>query len=251
MIQQMQWMDGAWWPATMFLTQVPGSMNLTTEPDLDFDITKSLTFQGLPILDFSASSDGMSLYIDATGRSINSKGNVTLMAEGLSDRLSVKPTESFGLNIRSGGDGVDRLYFRASDIPTYPPVTLDEMEALGEGLKSATIQIHEIGRFTPELPGYQLIEVSDVQGGRVIISARVSAEVSGINADLRGVMLDAQITEGIPSGTTLGVNGFASDLSLLNKVPGLSGSTSHWMAVEPVSSGILTVIATIGGGSDG
>ena len=75
--------------------------------------------------------------------------------------------------------------------------------------------------------------------------------MSGINADLRGVMLDAQITEGIPSGTTLGVNGFASDLSLLNKVPGLSGSTSHWMAVEPVSSGILTVIATIGGGSDG
>ena len=251
MIQQMQWMDKAWWPATMFLTQVPGSMNLTTEPDLDFDITKSLTFQGLPILDFSASSDGMSLYIDATGRSINSKGNVTLMAEGLSDRLSVKPTESFGLNIRSGGDGVDRLYFRASDIPTYPPVTLDEMEALGEGLKSATIQIHEIGRFTPELPGYQLIEVSDVQGGRIIISARVSAELSGINADLRGVMLDAQITEGIPSGTTLGVNGFASDLSLLNKIPGLSGSTSHWMAVEPVSSGILTVIATIGGGSDG
>jgi hypothetical protein len=247
MIQQMQWMEGLWWPATMFLTQVPGSMNLTTEPDLNFDITKNLAFQGMPILDFSASSEGMSLYIEAQGRAINSKGDVVLLAEGLSDRLSIKPTASFGLNIRSSGDGVDRLYFRATDIPTIPPVVLEQMEALGENLKSANIQIHEFGRVTVMIPGYQLIEVSDVQGGRIIISARASAEVNGVDVDLRGVMLDAQITGGIPSGTTLGVNGFASDLSLLNMVPGFSGSTSHWMAPEPVSSGIFTVIATLGG----
>ena len=247
MIQQMQWMDGNWWPATMFLTQVPGSMNLTTEPDLNFDITENLAFQGMPILDFSASSEGMSLYIEAQGRAINSKGDIVLLAEGLSDRLSIKPTESFGLNIRSSGDGVDRLYFRASDVPTLPPVVLEQIEALGENLKSANIQIHEFGRVTVMIPGYQLIEISDVQGGRIIISARASAEVNGIDVDLRGVMLDAQITGGIPSGTTLGVNGFASDLSLLNMIPGFSGSTSHWMAPEPVSSGILTAIATLGG----
>ena len=247
MIQQMQWMDGSWWPATMFLTQVPGSMNLTTEPDLNFDITQNLAFQGMPILDFSASSEGMSLYIEARGRAINSKGDVVLMAEGLSDRLSIKPTKSFGLNIRSSGDGVDRLYFRATDIPTIPPVVLEQMEALGENLKSANIQIHEFGRVTVMIPGYQLIEVSDVQGGRIIISARATAEVNGIDVDLRGVMLDAQVTGGIPSGTTLGVNGFASDLSLLNMIPGFTGSTSHWMAPEPVSSGILTFIATLGG----
>lgn len=247
MIQQMQWMEGSWWPATMFLTQVPGSMNLTTEPDLNFDITQNLAFQGMPILDFSASSEGMSLYIEARGRAINSKGDVVLMAEGLSDRLSIKPTKSFGLNIRSSGDGVDRLYFRATDIPTIPPVVLEQMEALGENLKSANIQIHEFGRMTVMIPGYQLIEVSDVQGGRIIISARATAEVNGIDVDLRGVILDAQVTGGIPSGTTLGVNGFASDLSLLNMIPGFSGSTSHWMAPEPVSSGILTVIATLGG----
>ena len=247
MIQQMQWMEGSWWPATMFLTQVPGSMNLTTEPDLNFDITQNLAFQGMPILDFSASSEGMSLYIEARGRAINSKGDVVLMAEGLSDRLSIKPTKSFGLNIRSSGDGVDRLYFRATDIPTIPPVVLEQMEALGENLKSANIQIHEFGRMTVMIPGYQLIEVSDVQGGRIIISARATAEVNGIDVDLRGVMLDAQVTGGIPSGTTLGVNGFASDLSLLNMIPGFSGSTSHWMAPEPVSSGILTVIATLEG----
>lgn len=247
MIQQMQWMEGSWWPATMFLTQVPGSMNLTTEPDLNFDITQNLAFQGMPILDFSASSEGMSLYIEARGRAINSKGDVVLMAEGLSDRLSIKPTKSFGLNIRSSGDGVDRLYFRATDIPTIPPVVLEQMEALGENLKSANIQIHEFGRMTVMIPGYQLIEVSDVQGGRIIISARATAEVNGIDVDLRGVMLDAQVTGGIPSGTTLGVNGFASDLSLLNMIPGFSGSTSHWVAPEPVSSGILTVIATLEG----
>lgn len=247
MIQQMQWLEGSWWPATLFLTQVPGSMNLTTEPDLNFDITRNLAFQGMPILDFSASSEGMSLYIEAQGRAINSKGDIVLLAEGLADRLSIKPTASYGLNIRSSGDGVDRLYFRANDMPTLPPVKLDQIEAMGENLKSANIQIHEFGRVTVMIPGYQLIEVSDVQGGRIIISARASAEVNGIEVDLRGVVLDAQITGGIPSGTTFGVNGFASDLSLLNKIPGFSGSTSHWMAPEPMSSGILTVVATLGG----
>ena len=231
----------------MFLTEIPGSMNLTTEPDLNFDITKNLAFQGMPILDFSASSEGMSLYIEAKGRAINSRGDIVLMAEGLADRLSIKPAESFGLNIRSSGDGVYRLYFRANDIQTLPPVILEQMEAMGENLKSAKIEIHEFGRVTVMIPGYQLIEVSDVQGGRIIISARATAEVNGIDVDLRGVMLDAQVTGGIPSGTTLGVNGFASDLSLLNMIPGFSGSTSHWMAPEPVSSGILTAVATLGG----
>ena len=157
-----------------------------------------------------------------------------------------RPTDSYGLNIRSSGDGVERLYFRSSNIPTLPPVTLEEMEALGVGLKSANIHIHEIGRINVLLPGYTIVEVSDVLGGRIIISARATAQINGIDVDIRGVMLDAQITGGIPSGTTLGVNGFASDLSLLNKIPGFSGSTSHWMAPEPVSSGILTVAATLG-----
>ena len=61
MMQHMQWMDGSWWPATIFLTDVPDAINLTTEPDLDFDITKSLAFQGTPVLDFSVvSSDTVS-----------------------------------------------------------------------------------------------------------------------------------------------------------------------------------------------
>ncbi len=243
MLQQMQWMEGAWWPATMFLTQVPGSMNLTTEPDMDFDITQNLAFQGLPVLDFSSSTEGMSLYIEAQGRAINSRGDIVLLAEGLSDRLSVKPTDSYGLNIRSGGDGVSKLYIRATDIPTVPPVVLEEMELLGEDLKSATIHVREIAG------PYSIIEVKDVKSGRIVASARASAEVGGTVFDLRGVMLDAQATGGVPTGTTLGVNGLASDLSLMNMVPGFSGSTSHIMAPEPISSGILTLLATFGGGS--
>ena len=85
----------------------------TTEPDLDFDITKSLAFQGTPVLDFSASADGMSLYIEANGRAINSRGEIILLAEGMTDRMVIKPTEDYGLAIRSGGDGVDRIYLRA------------------------------------------------------------------------------------------------------------------------------------------
>jgi hypothetical protein len=241
MLQQMQWMDGLWWPATMFLTGVPGSMNLTTEPDLNFDITQNIAFQGMPILDFSASREGMSLYIEALGRAINNRGDFVLMAEGMSDRLAIKPTTSYGLNIRSGGDGVDRLYIRATNIPTMPPIVLEEMEALGENLKSATIHVRDV------IGPYSIIQIEEVQGGRIVVSARVSATIDNRDFDLRGVLLDAQTTGGVPSGTTLGVNGLASDLSILNMIPGISGTTSHIMAPEPLSSGILTLVATLWG----
>ena len=242
MMQQMQWLDSSWWPATVFLTDLPGSINLTTEPDPNFDITKSLAFQGMPILDFSASSEGMSLYIEAFGRAINTRGDTILLAEGMTDSLVIRPTEGYGLEVRSGGDGVDRIYIRSSNIPATPPVTMEEMEALGENLKSATIHVHEFGR------AYGIIEVSDVQGGRIIVSARASAELGGETFDLRGVLLDAQTTSGIPTATTLGVNGLASDLSLLNMIPGFDGPTHHILVVEPISSGILTLVATFMGG---
>ncbi len=244
MMQQMQWMDGAWWPATVFLTDVPDSINLTTEPDLDFDITQSLAFQGTPVLDFSASADGMSLYIEANGRAINSRGDIILLAEGLTDRMIIKPTEDYGLAIRSGGDGVERIYLRASNLPTTPPVVMEEMEALGENLRSATIHIIEI------VGPYSIIEIEDVQGGRIIASARATAEIEalGTTFDLRGVLLDAQTTGGVPTGTSLGVNGLASDLSLLNLIPGFEGSTHHLIVPEPFSSGVLTLCATFLGG---
>ncbi len=245
MIQQMQWMDDLWWPATIFLTDIPGSMNLTTEPDLNFDITKDLAFQGSPILDFTASDVGMSMYIEAFGRAINSRGDIVLLAEGMTNKMIIKPTDSFGLQIRSGGDGVEKIYLRSSNIPTTPPIVIDEMEALGENLKSATIHIREI------VYPYSVIEIDDVQGGRIIASARLHAEVDDRNIDLKGVLIDAQITGGIPTGTTFGINGLASDLSILSVIPGVSGSTSHIMAPEPLSSGILTVLTFLGGDNNG
>jgi len=241
MIQQMQWLDELWWPATMFLTNVPGSMNLTTEPDTNFDITKNLAFQGIPVLDFSASRSGMSLFIEAQGRAINNRGDILLMAEGMTDRLVVKPTDSFGLNVRSGGEGVEKFYLRASNIPALPPVVLDELEVLGENVKSSTIHIKEIAG------PYSVIEVNDVESGRIIAAARAYANIGDRKIDLRGVILDAQTTSGIPTITTAGMNGMASDLSLLSSVTGIEGKTSHIMAPEPISSGILTVIYSLAG----
>ncbi len=239
MLQQMQWMEDAWWPATVFLTEVPGSISLSTAPDLTFDITQNIAFQGSPVLDFTASDEGMSLYIEAFGRAINKRGDTILLAQGMTDRMEIGPTSDFGLTIRSSGEGVERLYLRMSNVPATPPIVLDEMEAMGENLRMATIHVREI------VGQYSIIEVDDVQGGRIIASARASAQVEGTDWDLRGVLLDAQITGGVPTGTTLGVNGMASDLSLLNMVPGLEGSTKHMMVPEPFSSVILTLLATV------
>jgi hypothetical protein len=242
MMQQMQWLDSAWWPATVFLTDVPGWINLTTAPTLDFDITQNIAFQGTPTLDFRASEEGMSLYIEAFGKAINRRGDTILLAEGMTDFMSIKTTQTFGLAIRSGGDGVERMYIRMSNVPVSPPMVLEELEALGENLQRATVNIREI------VGPYSIIELDDVKGERIIVSARASADIEGTEIDLRGVLLDAQITDGIPTGTTLGVNGLASDLSLLNMFPGLSGSTKHVMVIEPFSSAVLTILVTILGG---
>ena len=250
MLQQMQWMDGFWWPATVFLKDIPGYINLTTAPEMNFDITKNLAFQGLPNLDFTSSDDGMSLYIEAFGRAINSRGDIILLAEGMTDKMVIKPTNDFGLEIRSGGSGVEKIYVRVNDVPTgtsqvgTPPVYLEEMEAMGENLRSATLHIREL------VGPYSVIEVDDVDGGKIIVSAKVSTEFAGKEIQVRGVLIDAQTTGGVPTGTTLGVNGLSSDLSILNLVPGLGGSTHHFLVPEPFTSAILTVIATISNGGD-
>jgi hypothetical protein len=129
-------------------------------------------------------------------------------------------------------------------MPTTPPVVIEEVEALGENLRSATIRVVEIAG------PYSIIELEDVQGGRIIASARATAEVDalGTTFDLRGVLLDAQTTGGVPTGTSIGVNGLASDLSLLNLIPGFEGSTHHIIVPEPFTSGLLTLGATFLGG---
>ena len=243
MVQQMQWFDGEWRPATVFLKDVPGTIALSTEPGRTFDITKSLAFQGIAQLDFASSTPGMSLFIEAQGEAINQRGDILMLAQGMADRLSIKPTEDFGLAVKSSGEGVQVLYMRISDVPAAPPVVLEDMEILCQDIKSATIEVHNL------ISQFGYFEISDVQGGRIVASARAHAIIDDDRRiDLRGVLLDAQFTNGIPTGTTFGVNGMASDLSIINSIPGVDGSTTHIVIPEPLTSGITTAVMTIIGG---
>ena len=115
------------------------------------------------------------------------------------------------------------------------------MEAAGENLKSATIEITAIG--DDEYP-YTIVKIKDVRGGQIIVNARATMDFGGITFDGRAVLVDAQITGGIPTGTTVGINGLASDLSLLNLM-GFNGETTHYLLPEPLSSGIVTGVATL------
>ena len=112
---------------------------------------------------------------------------------------------------------------------------------MGENLRSATLHIREL------VGPYSVIEVDDVDGGKIIASAKVTTEFAGREIQIRGVLIDAQTTGGVPTGTTLGVNGLSSDLSILNLVP---GSTHHVLVPEPFTSVILTVIATLSEGGN-
>ncbi len=242
MLQQLQWSAGEWWPATVFLTDVPGEIDLTTDPATIFDITQPTAFQGIPEFDFSASSAGMDLYMEITGRAINTRGDTVLLAEDLMDRMTVTLDEDYNLAIRSSGVGIRNLYMRQSNVPIQPGIVLEQMEAMGENLKSATISLSTIGKV------YPIFKIDDVQGGRILMSSRASVDFMGIKWDGRAVLIDAQQTSGIPTGTSIGVNGIASDLSLLNVMPGFDGSTTHYMVPEPMSTGIVTLCATFLGG---
>jgi hypothetical protein len=237
MLQMHRYSVGKWWPATVFLHELPREMNLTTEPSTVFDITKPRDFQGMPTLTFSSSGAGMDLFISTTGRAVDSRGDTLLLAENLASHMSIEPTEDFGMRVSSSGNGIGRLYMRTNDVPAQPGVWLHQMETAGENLKSATLHSHSIG-------GYPIIEIDDVRGGRIIANARADVEVAGVVFDGRAVLIDAQVTGGIPTGTTVGINGLASDLSLLNLM-GFQGDTTHYLMPEPLTTVIATGVATI------
>jgi hypothetical protein len=123
-------------------------------------------------------------------------------------------------------------------MPAMPGIWIRQMEAIGENLKSATIESHYIAGT------YPIVAVSDVRGGKIAATARVQVDVGGFSLDARAVFIDAQTTSFIPSASTLGVNGLASDLSLLNAVPGFDSSSTHYLFAEPLSTIVLTLIAT-------
>ena len=240
MLQMNRFNAGKWWPATVFLHELPREMNLTTAPSTVFDITKPVSFQGMPTLIFSSSGPGMDLFISTTGRAVEARGDTLLLAQDLASHMSIEPTEDFGLRVMSSGAGIERLYLRQNDVPTQPGVWLEQLEAAGENLKSATIHLSYVGG------AYPIVKIEDVRGGRIIANARATVDIGDTSFDGRAVLIDAQVTGGIPTGTTVGVNGLASDLSILNLM-GFNGHTTHYLLPEPMTTAIATGVATLAG----
>jgi len=247
MIQQHRYVDGFWWPATTFFRDVPSEMHLAAEPDQRLDIRRETSFQGMMTLDYASNSDKMDMYIEASGRAIDAKGDTLMMATNLPRTFKLETTDDWGVRIVSSGDGVEELYMRQTNVPGAPGVFLDRLEIIGEDLKGATITIHR--------PlGYPVIIIDDITTGRLVSSAEVHVQpgeyapiFGDLEVDGRGVLLDAQFTGFIPTSTSIGVNGVVTDLSVVSTLTGGSVETRHILVVEPITSGVASVLAMIFG----
>ena len=241
MIQQMRYVDGFWWPATAFMRDLPGEMQLAAQPNNVFDIRADVSFQGMMELDYRSNTKDMDLYLEASGRSVDTKGDVLLLAEDLPSTFVLETTDDWGMRIASSDQGVSRLYLKQTNLPSSPGVTIDRVEVIGQDLKSATIQIYT-GPFQ-----YPVIVLDDITNGRIVASADATIEPSyttglleGQSFSGRAVLLDAQFTGPLPTASSIGVNGMVTDLSLINSLTGDSVPTRHVLIVEPIT----TVIAS-------
>lgn len=248
MLQQLRYIDGFWWPSTAYMRDLPGEMHLATEPDTRFDIKKQTAFQGMRTLDYSSNTDDMDLYLEASGRAIDSKGDVLMLAEDLPTRFVLELTDDYGMRVDSSGVGVKRVYVRQTDVPAAPGVTMERVEVVGQNLKGATIHIYAG-------PGqYPLIVIDDITDGRLVASAQVFIEpgyefpfFGDFKFEGRGVLLDAQFTGVIPTASSLGVNGIVTDLSLIGSLTGEFVETRHILVVDPISSALASGLAMIFG----
>jgi hypothetical protein len=247
MLQSMRYIDGFWWPATVFMRDLPGVMQLKAQPQLVFDIREMSSFQGMMSLDYSSNTDDMDLYLEASGRAIDSKGDILMLAEDLPGRFVLEPTEDWGMRVDSSGVGVKRVYIQQTDVPSAPGVTIDRIEIVGQDLKSATIHIYE-GPLK-----YPIIVLDDITNGRIIVSAQATVEpgyyypsLDGIVLDGRAVLLDAQFTGVIPTASSLGVNGIVTDLSLIGTLTGGAVETRHVMVVEPLTTMLASGLMLLG-----
>ena len=247
MIQQHRFVDGFWWPATTFFRDVPSVMSLAAEPDTRYDIREETSFQGMMTLDYASNSDKMDMYIEASGRAIDAKGDTLMIAKNLPKTFKLETTEDWGVRIVSSDNGVEELYMRQSNLPGAPGAFLDRLEIIGEDLKGATITIHR--------PlGYPVIVLDDITTGRLVSSAEIHLEpgvyvplFGDLEVDGRGVLLDAQFTGILPTSTSIGVNGVVTDLSVVSTLTGGSVETRHIMVVEPFTSGVASLFAMIFG----
>ena len=246
MIQQMRYVDGFWWPATAFMRDLPGEMHLAAQPNNVFDIRADISFQGMMELDYRSNTEDMDLYIEASGRSVDFKGDILMLAEDLPSTFVLETTDDWGMRIASSGQGVSRLYIKQTDLPSTPGVTIDRVEVIGQNLKSATIQIY-MGPFQ-----YPVIVLDDITNGRIVASAEATVEPSyttgfleGYSFNGRAVLLDAQFTGPLPTASSIGVNGMVTDLSLIGSLTGDSVETRHVLIVEPITTVIASGLALI------
>ena len=252
MIKQLRYVDGRWYPSTAFMRNLPGFMNLVTEPDTRFDIRKQTAFQGIRTLDYTSNTDDMDLYLEARGRAIEAKGDVLMLAEDLPTRFVIGLTEDFGMRISSSGSGVKKVYFRQTDVPATPGVNVERIEVVGQNLKAATIRIYS----GPN--DYPLIVLDDITDGRLVATAEAFVQPGVVEPWLgpifgsfemegRAVLLDAQFTGIIPTASSVGVNGIVTDLSLVGTLTGELVETRHVMVIDPISSGVASGLAMIFG----
>ncbi len=238
MLQQLRKVDGLWWPSTMFIRDVPGEMHLLAQPAEEFDIHEPTSFQGMFELDYASNSDEMDLFIETKGKAQNTRSSNLMLAENLPDRYSMEVSEEYGASISASGSGVEKLYIRRTDATLRPGVEMISAEVVGEDLQSANVKITKIA-------GYPVIVIDGITGGRIVATAHAELEIGDSSIDARGVLLDAQFTGGIPTASSIGVNGVVTDLSLIGGLTGGKVETTHIMIGEPFSSAVATLGAAV------
>ena len=240
MLQQLRKVDGLWWPSTMFIKDVPGEMKLTAQPSDRFDIHEVTAFQGMFELNYYSNTDEMDLFIETKGKAQNTRRSNLMLAENLPTSFNMEVTEDYGARISASGNGVERLYIRSGDSIPREGVKLLSAELVGENLQGAEVHQHLI-------MGYPIIVVDGITGGRIVATSNAEVSFAGFEIDGRGVLLDAQFTGGIPTASSVGINGVVTDLSLIGSLTGGKIETTHIMIVDPFSSLIATGIAEVFG----
>ena len=104
---------------------------------------------------------------------------------------------------------------RITDVP-YAPGQPENMEIQSEDIKSATIEVHTL------ISQFGYFEISDVQGGRIVASARAFAEFNeGSEGRLARGSIGRPVYQWSLHRNDLWCgNGLASDLSIINSIPG-------------------------------
>ena len=73
MIQQHRFVDGRWWPATVFMRDLPGQLYLVAEPSEVYDIRAETSFQGLFTMDYTSNGEDMDSSFRPTGKPSTAK----------------------------------------------------------------------------------------------------------------------------------------------------------------------------------